>query len=382
MKRVLCGRTPWSTKKQQRSADSCIDGWISDHGYESGNDMYGYPMIWKWDGDRIASAHKLKDYDGLCDEVQEALEKSKSEKAFKDELDDIIDNHLGFVSDSEIAEMEGNNPFESDSDDKDHEEDAESQENNIICLDDYSEDEIRSMNLLNLAKKHKLLYHNVVYGEFVNLCVEDVYDDSAVVDLPVLESDSIVIMINKKKKFDKLTILLPNRVNRINIDSAGCNILDLSNCRCEELSVGSGCWDINTCQFPNLQTIVLPQSPSACRRIEFDHKCLIKSKVSDIVNSENIDFIGVGAFERCKYLQEISLSSDVDMYDSSFDKSNLKYVNWYGDITNSILKPFAEEYVSYTESLDKSEELPFEGCPYQDYFIENYVDPYLDEMNN
>lgn len=114
------------------------------------------------------------------------------------------------------------------------------------------------MNLLNLAKKFKLLYHNVVYGEFVALCVEDVYDDNAVVDLPVLESNSIVINLNKKKKFDKLTILLPNRVNRISIYSAGCNILDLSNCRCDKLSVHSRGGDTNACQFPNLQTIVLP----------------------------------------------------------------------------------------------------------------------------
>ena len=75
MKRVLCGRTPWSTKKQQRSADSWIDGWISDHGYESGNDMYGYPMIWTRDDyGYVENAYSLSNYSGLCNEVQEALE--------------------------------------------------------------------------------------------------------------------------------------------------------------------------------------------------------------------------------------------------------------------------------------------------------------------
>lgn len=372
MKRVLCGRTPWSMKKQQRSADSWIDGWISDHGYESGNDMYRYPMIWKWNGYNVSKAYKLDNYDALCDEIEEALENSRSEKRFREELDNLIDSHLGFVSDEEIAEMEGNNSFA----DNGQYEDKQNRESKILYLDNYSEDEIRSMNLNELITKHKLLYHNIVYGKFVNLCVEDVYDDNAVVDLPITGDTRLEINIDKHRKFNKLTISIPNRVERIKLVSAGCNILDLSNCECDNLTIGSGAWDVNTSSFSNLQTIVLPDSSANCNRIYFEHKCLARSKISTIVNSENIYDIGIGAFQGCKHLTEISLSADVTMYDNSFKNSNLQHVNWYGNITNSILKPIANSYDTHNEL----ESLPFEGCPYQKYFIENYVEPFLDEI--
>lgn len=68
--------------------------------------MYRYLMIWiKDDNGSVVSAHKLDDYNGLCNEVEEALENSRSEKKFKEELENLIDDHLGFVSDDEIAEM-------------------------------------------------------------------------------------------------------------------------------------------------------------------------------------------------------------------------------------------------------------------------------------
>ena len=384
MKRVLCGRTPWSTEKQQRSADSWIDGWISDHGYESGNDMYGYPMIWRWNGDRVASAHKLEDYDGLYDEVQEALENSKSEKTFKDELDDIIDSHLGFVSDSEIAEMEGKNSFDVDDDYKD---DIKSHEDNIIYLDDYSEDEIKSMDLKQLVNTNKLVYHGVVYGKFVNICAEDVTNDEAIVDLPLPADCKLEVYIDKKKKFNKLTIAPPRYITEISIIEAGCSILDVSKCQCDELEVGSPCWNESTSDFKNLQTIILPASSSSCRRITFPDKAFIKTKISNIINAESITDIGFGCFKGCKKLTNISLSADVDMWSDSFQNSNLSHVDWHGNVIDSMIKPIARSYNDKSQSsqsgtLRDSLEIFFQDTPYHDEFVSKYVDPFLEEIGD
>ena len=385
MKRVLCGRTPWSTKKHQRSADSWIDGWISDHGYESGNDMHGYPMIWIKDGNgSVVSAHKLDDYDTLCDEVEEALENSRSEKTFKDELDDIIDDHLGFVSDSEIAEMEGNNPFEDGSDDKDYEE-VESQDDNIIYLDDYSEDEIKSMDLKTLVKTNKIVYHGVVYGKFVNICAEDVTNDEAIVDLPLPADCKLEVYIDKKKKFNKLTIAPPRYITEISIIEAGCSILDVSKCQCDELKVGSPCWNESTSDFKNLQTIILPASSSSCRRITFPDKAFIKTKISNIINAESITDIGFGCFTGCKKLTNISLSVDVNMWSDSFQNSNLSHVDWYGNVIDSMIKPLARSYNDESQSsrsgtLRDSLEIFFHDTPYHDEFVSKYVDPFLEEI--
>ena len=58
-------------------------------------------------------------------------------------------------------------------------------------------------------------------------------------------------------------------------------------------------------------------------------------------------------------------------------------MNWKPDCLG--LGTFARIVRWYEDEPDKIPNqmtLPFEGCPYQDYFIENYVEPYLDEMNN
>ena len=388
MKRVLCGRTPWSTKKQQRSADSWIDKWISDHGYESGNDMYGYPMIWMWDGDRVVAAHKLEDYNRMCDEIAEALENSRSEKKFKEELDDIIDDHFGFVSDSEIAEMEGRNPFDDDSDEQyhdDYEDDIESQEDNIIYLDDYSEAEIRSMDLKKLVNTNEIGYHGVIYSKFVNICAKDVTNDEAIVDLPLPADCKLEVYIDKKKKFNKLTIAPPRYITEISIIEAGCSILDVSKCQCDELEVGSPCWNESTSDFKNLQTIILPASSSSCRRITFPDKAFIKTKISNIINAESITDIGFGCFKGCKKLTNISLSVDVDMWSDSFQNSNLSHVDWHGNVIDSMIEPIARSYNDKSQSsrsgtLRDSLETFFIDTPYHDEFVSKYVDPYLEEI--
>ena len=386
MKRVLCGRTPWSTKKQQRSADSWIDEWISDHGYESGNDMYGYPMIWtRDDNGNVVSAHKLEGYNRMCDEIAEALENSRSEKKFKEELDDIIDDHLGFVSDSEIAEMEGRNPFDDDDNDDDYTDtDDEASyigNDKILCLDNYSEDEIQSMTNKELLKADNILYHGVLYyGCHSWLDVVDVKCEDAKIDIPVKTGCKLTINIPANKKFNKLTLSITNELDIVEIWRTGCAVLDLSKCKCDSLRFGSP--ETRDCRnMPNIKTIILPNSASSCRYIGFHEHCLENSNISNIVNGENITTISTNSFANCKNLRTISLSSKIYFHADSFENSGLSSVKWCGDVKR-VIKNMAYGDYSHPRTSTLRETLTsfFQDTPYHDEFVSKYVDPFLEEI--
>lgn len=372
MKRVLCGRTPWSTKKQQRSADSWIDGWISDHGYESGNDMYGYPMIWTRDKyGYVENAYSLSNYRGLLDEVQEALEKSTSERKFKDELDDLIDDHLGFVSDAQIDEMD-----ESVDDNV-----REPEQDGILYLDDYSQEELEQLDPRNLAANRiKVYYHHVLYEYFsgCHVTILDAEGENVVIDNPILNSDTWLTSYGMNKKHMKsLSFDLPTSVYNLSIDKAYCEILDLSNVQCRQIEFGN----CNHGSFDNTKIVKLPSHDNI--EIKFWDKAFTNSKVHNIVNSEYISMIGKNCFNGCNNLKSISLNSKCIVEKYAFQNSSLQFVDWKPDSLD--LGTFARIVRWYEDKPDKIPNqmtLPFEGCPYQDYFIENYVEPYLDEMDN
>lgn len=375
MKRVLCGRTPWSTKKQQRSADSWIDGWISDHGYESGNDMYGYPMIWTRDNDGyVENAYSISNYRGLLDEVQEALENSTSERKFKDELDNLIDDHLGFVSDEQIEEMDEN------VDDNVREpEQGGNKDNNVLYLDDYSQEELEQININELCVNHiKVYYHHVLYeyGSDNVVAILDAEGKNVVIDNPILNSDTWLSSYGMNKKhIQSLSFDLPNSIDYVRIYKADCEILDLSNSRCKRIKLGDG----YGC-FQNTKIVKLPSSSNI--EIKFNDGAFAESKIQTVVNSEYISEIGTTCFRECNNLKSISLDSKCVIDSFAFEDSSLQFVDWKPDSLDlGTFAPIVRSYGHRPDLLPYQLALPFEGCPYQDYFIENYVDPYLDGMN-
>ena len=319
MKRVLCGRTPWSTKKHQMSADDWIDTWISDHGYDSGNDMYGDPMIWTRDDyGYVENAHSISNYNRLLDEIQEALENSKSETKFREELDDLIDDHLGFVSDEQIYEMNEAVDYK----------EPEPTDDNILHLDDYTEDEIRQLPHDQLAEnKSKLYYHDVLYQyeRDGDLTVLDADTLHVVIDIPIVNSrTSVMIRDLDLYTYRSLEFNLPCPVYFVTICHADCQILDLSNLQCKQVEIGGyGC-----ASFVNTEIVKLPADASYRNpTIAFYSGAFANSRVKTITNSESIWFIGENCFENCKQLKSLSLNPKCNIGDDAFKNSSLEFTD-------------------------------------------------------
>ena len=376
MKRVLCGRTPWSTKKQQRSADSWIDGWISDHGYESGNDMYGYPMIWTRDKyDYVENAYSLSNYRGLLYEVQQALENSTSEKKFKDELDNLIDDHLGFVSDEQIDEMnEGVEDIEKGP------QQGGNKDNNVLYLDDYSQEELEQINQDELYDNNiKVYYHHVLYEYSFKkyVTILDVDSENVVIDNPIVDDRTWLVSEGENKKHMKsLRFDLPTAIGEIRLERSDCEILDLSNVQCKRILLGMWYGGLKNTKF-----VKLPSSSNI--EIKFGSGTFAEGKIQTIVNSEYISKIGTTCFDKCKNLKSLSLNPKCVIDSYAFEDSSLQFVDWKPDSLDlGTFAPIVRSYVHRPDLLPYQMALPFKDCPYQDYFIENYVEPYLDEMDN
>lgn len=359
-------------EENQRSVDAWIDWWISDHGYESGNDMYGYPMIWTWDDySYVENAYSISDYRGLCDEVQEALENSKSEKKFKEELDNLIDDHLEFVSDEQIDEM---------NEAVDHTK-PEPADDNILYLDDYTEDELRQLPYNQLAKnKTKLYYHNVLYQyeHDGDLTILDADIKDVVIDIPIVNSrTSFMLRHLDTRMYRSLKFNLPCPVYFVTICHADCQILDLSSLQCKDLSIGAYLFDsfVNT-EIVKLPTDALYDNPT----ISFGPSAFVNSRVKTITNSESIWSIRDNCFENCKNLKSLSLNPKCCISDYAFKNSSLKFIDWGTDSADIEIVNYRYHNHKLGSDLKYAMSNPFEGTSYQAEFIEEYVQPYLDEI--
>lgn len=221
----------------------------------------------------LKNAYSLSNYRGLLDEVQEALENSTSEREFKDELDNLIDDHLSFVSDEQIEEMD-----ESVDDNM-----REPEQDGILYLDDYSQEELEQLDPVKLAVNNiKVYYHHVLYEYFsgCHVTILDAESENVVIDNPILNSDTWLTSYGMNRKHMKsLSFDLPTSVDNLSIDNAYCEILDLSNVQCRRIEFGN----CNHGGFDNTKIIKLPSSDNI--EIKFRDKAFTNSKVQNIVNS-------------------------------------------------------------------------------------------------
>lgn len=314
-------------------------------------------MIWTRDDyGYVENAYSLSNYRGLLDEVQEALENSTSERKFKDELDNLIDDHLGFVSDEQIDEMD-------EAVDHTKHEDADG---DILYLDDYTEDEILQLTPNQLAKNEsKVYYHNVLYqyersDDTITILGADTED--VIIDIPIVNSrTSFLIRHLDTNMYRLLQFNLPCPVYFVSICHADCRILDLSRLQCHNLSIGAYLYD----SFVNTEIVKLPTNASYRNpTITFGRDAFVNSNITTITNSESIWSIRDNCFENCKHLKSLSLNPECIIDKYAFKNSSLEFIDW--STTSTDLKVVKQQYYKCKNSPDCEYAMsnPFEGCPY------------------